>query len=103
MVLVTAQGEANFFVHKDILALHSQPFRDTLSERPAQLIVNLQDWDRDTVARLIEFLYRGFYHYPDPTPVSPGNEGHGMGSVSARPEALTSGRLTCTLIPINAY
>lgn len=103
MVLITAQGETQFFVHKEILALHSPPFRDTLSEAPAQLVVNLQDWDRETVSRLVEFLYRGIYNYADPTPLYPGSAANRTGSVPARPEALTSGKLTCTLVSINAY
>lgn len=100
MVLIAAEGEAEFFVHKDILAFHSQPFRDTLSAEPTQLIVNLQDWDRQTVSRLVEFLYRGMYHYPDPAPLSPG----GAASIPVLRKDLTSGKLlTCTYILMNEY
>lgn len=33
--------------------------------------INLNDWDSDTVRRLVEFLYIGDYWYPDPSPLSP--------------------------------
>lgn len=33
--------------------------------------INLNDWESDTVRRLVEFLYIGDYGYPDPSPLNP--------------------------------
>lgn len=61
-----------FFVHKDILASQSQPFQNATSgawKEGSDRKIILEDWDGDTVGRLVEFLYTGDYQYPDPEPV----------------------------------
>lgn len=70
---VTAQGQLRFFVHKDILASQSQPFQNATSgtwREGAERKIMLEDWDGDTVGRLVEFLYTGDYQYPGPELVS---------------------------------
>lgn len=99
MVLVGAEGESNFYVHKDVLALHSRPFRETITANAPYLLINLQDWDHATVARMVEFLYRGMYYYPDPVAINgaPGDAAQGVENAAARPEFLTGGKSsTCT-------
>lgn len=73
---LTAQGQLRFFVHKDILASQSQPFQNATSgfwKEGSDRRIILEDWDGDTVGRLVEFLYTGDYQYPDPELVSLGN------------------------------
>lgn len=73
---LTAQGQLRFFVHKDILASQSQPFQNATSgvwKEGSERKIILEDWDGDTVGRLVEFLYTGDYQYPDPEPVSLGD------------------------------
>lgn len=67
--LTSADG-VSFFVTKDILTSHSQPFRDATVE-PTDRKIHLPHWDSDTVARLVEFLFIGDYTYPDPSPLQP--------------------------------
>lgn len=72
--LLAQRGESRFLVHKDILTAQSKPFRDALTgewKEATERKVDLGDWDSDTVGRMVEFLYRGRYRYPDPEPLSP--------------------------------
>lgn len=58
-----------FNVHKDVLISQSEPFRKAITGgwlETAERKINLDDWDGDTVGRLVEFLYTGDYHYSDP-------------------------------------
>lgn len=71
---LVANDDVRFFVHKDILASQSKPFREATSglwKEAAERRIDLKDWDSDTVARFVEFLYIGNYGYPDPTPLNP--------------------------------
>lgn len=73
--LVT-QGDVRFFVHKDILASQSAPFHEAMSgewSEASERKFNLEDWDSDTVARMVQFLYKGDYQYPKPTPIHDGS------------------------------
>lgn len=73
IIELTARGQSRFLVHKDILASQSQPFRNAVSgvwKESTERKINLDDWDKDTVGRLVEFLYTGNYSYPDPDPAS---------------------------------
>lgn len=73
IIELTARGQSRFFVHKDILASQSQPFRNAITgvwKESTEHKIDLEDWDQDTVGRLIEFLYTGNYSYPDPEPAS---------------------------------
>lgn len=57
-----------FYVHKDILAHHSQPFKDATSgtwKESHERKILLPDWDAKTVGHLVQFLYTGDYNYPD--------------------------------------
>lgn len=70
MFELTAQnGEVRFHVHKDILISQSEPFRKAITggwRESTERKINLDDWDGETVGRLVEFLYSGNYQYPDP-------------------------------------
>lgn len=65
---LVAQDGARFFVHKDILAHQSQPFKGATSggwgESTERKII-LPDWDAETIGRLVQFLYTGDYQYAD--------------------------------------
>ncbi|KAL0631728.1 hypothetical protein Q9L58_009403 [Maublancomyces gigas] len=63
---LVANDDQRFFVHEAILSSQSTSFQNT-SERT----INLRDWNSDTVARLVEFLYCRNYDYPDPTLLEP--------------------------------
>lgn len=68
---LVANDDVRFYVNKDILASQSKPFREATSgtwKESTDRRIDLQDWDSDTVARLVEFLYVQNYPYPDPTP-----------------------------------
>lgn len=69
-----AGDDVRFFVNKDILASQSEPLREATTGPWAEVTeqkINLKDWDSDTVARLVEFLYIRDYTYPDPLPLTP--------------------------------
>lgn len=69
--LVT-KDDVHFYVNKDILASQSKPFREATTgcwKEATEHRIDLKDWDSDTVARLVEFLYIRDYPYPDPTPL----------------------------------
>lgn len=70
MIEVTAQsGEKRFSVHKDVLISQSEPFRNAITggwKETSERKINLDDWDAETVGRMVEFLYTGNYQYPDP-------------------------------------
>lgn len=59
-----AGDDQRFFVHKAILNSQSTSFQES-----SKHMIDLSDWDSDTVARLVEFLYCRNYDYPDPTPL----------------------------------
>lgn len=83
-----ADGDVRFFVNKDILGSKSKPFREATTgpwREAAERKIDLKDWDSDTVARLVEFLYIGDYPYPDPRPLRPGLESSGQDSEPAQP------------------
>lgn len=70
---LVANDDTQFFVNRDILASQSKPFKEaTLGpwKEAAERRIDLKDWDSDTVARLVEFLYIRNYSYPDPTPLT---------------------------------
>lgn len=72
--LLANGGESRFFIHKDILTSQSAPFRDALTgewKEASERKIDLGDWDSATVGQMIQFLYRGSYHHPSPTPISP--------------------------------
>lgn len=74
---LVASDDVRFFVNKAILASQSKPFREATSgpwEEASKRMIELKDWDSDTVARLVEFLYLRNYDYPDPTPLKPAPE-----------------------------
>lgn len=75
IIELTAKGQSRLLVHKDILTSQSQPFRNAITgvwKESAERKINLEDWDEETVGRLVEFLYTGNYSYPDPEPILPG-------------------------------
>lgn len=73
---LTAQsGERRIFVHGDILASQSEPFRKIVTghwRESTERKIDLTDWDGDTVTRFVDFLYTGNYRYPDPKPITHG-------------------------------
>lgn len=86
-----------FFVHKDILASQSQPFQNATSgawKEGSDRKIILEDWDGDTVGRLVEFLYTGDYQYPDPEPVS-------FGDTPEVPEAGARHKPPASLAPLD--
>lgn len=77
---LVASDDVRFFVNKSILASQSKPFRDATSgpwKEATERKIDLKDWDSDTVARLVEFLYTRNYDYPDPTPLRSDSESAG--------------------------
>lgn len=74
IIELTAKGQSRLLVHKDILTSQSQPFRNAITgvwKESAERKIDLEDWDKETVGRLVEFLYTGNYSYPDPEPILP--------------------------------
>ncbi|KAL0635221.1 hypothetical protein Q9L58_005867 [Maublancomyces gigas] len=74
---LVASDDVRFFINKAILASQSKPFEQATSgpwEEASKRMIELKDWDSDTVARLVEFLYLRNYDYPDPTPLKPAPE-----------------------------
>lgn len=74
IIELTAKGRSRLLVHKDILTSQSQPFRNAITgvwKESAERKIDLEDWDKETVGRLVEFLYTGNYSYPDPEPILP--------------------------------
>lgn len=74
---LVASDDVRFFVNKALLVSQSKPFQEATSgpwEEASDRRIELKDWDSDTVARLVEFLYLRNYDYPDPTPLKPGPE-----------------------------
>lgn len=73
---LVAQNDVTFYVHKDLLGFHSQPFKEAASgvwKESNERKILLADWDAKTVGRLIQFLYTGDYKYPDPSPTDEAN------------------------------
>lgn len=71
--LTTGEG-VSFFVNKDVVTSQSQPFLEATAgpwRESTERKIDLKDWDSDTVARLVEFLYIRDYTYPDPHPLTP--------------------------------
>lgn len=49
----------------------SEPFRKAITggwRETTERHISLNDWEAETVGRLVEFLYTGDYQYPDPVP-----------------------------------
>lgn len=70
-----SRDDVHFYVHKDILTSQSEPFQQATTgpwKEATDRKIHLVDWDTDTVARLVEFLYSDDYTYPDPSPLDPG-------------------------------
>lgn len=68
------RDNVRFFVHQDILTSQSKPFQQATTgpwQEASERKILLDDWDTDTVARLVEFLYSNNYPYPDPDPLEP--------------------------------
>lgn len=87
---LVAEDDVRFFVNKAILASQSKPFREAMMgpwREATERKIILTDWDSDTVARLVEFLYIGDYPYPDPSPLKPVPEPAGGDPESGLPEA----------------
>lgn len=66
MEIRAQDGAANFTAHKDILIAQSTLFESSVSGNGTERLVDLSQWDGETVARVLEFLYRGRYSYPNP-------------------------------------
>lgn len=67
---LVAENDVKFFVHKDILAHQSKPFKDATNgewKESTERKIQLSDWDAKTVGRLVQFLYTGDYDYPGPS------------------------------------
>ncbi|RPA98727.1 hypothetical protein L873DRAFT_1790115 [Choiromyces venosus 120613-1] len=67
---ITAEGGARrLYAHGSILSKHSQPFRSVVEgnwKESFEHIIDLNDWDGDTVERLLYFLHTENYHWPIP-------------------------------------
>ena len=58
------KGTRTFYVHGDILSQNSQPFKSIVDgnwEESVKRAINLEEWDADTVGRMIEYLYTKNY------------------------------------------
>ena len=58
------KGTSTFYVHGDILSRNSQPFKSIVDgnwEESVKREINLEEWDADTVSRMIEYLYTKDY------------------------------------------
>lgn len=103
MVELLAQGgESRFFVHANILVSQSQPFKNALAgnwKEATERKIDLNDWDGDTVGRLVEFLYRGNYQYPDPAPISAEDATTPQGSHGSSGSLAVSGRSRASTHP----
>jgi len=58
------KGTRTFYVHGDILSQNSQPFKSIVDgnwEESVKREINLEEWDADTVSRMIEYLYTKDY------------------------------------------
>lgn len=67
--IIAQSGEKRFFVHGDALAQKSEPLRKIIEgvrDEPGNRIIDLQQWDGDTVKRFVEFFYTGRYEVPSP-------------------------------------
>lgn len=94
---IVAQDDVRFFVHMDILAHQSEPFKEAISgewKESTDRKIILQDWDAETVCRLVQFLYTGDYQYVDHSssdvPLSPVVEEQSLDEHELPPRALTS-------------
>ena len=66
--------QERFLVHADILC-QSDKFRSTVRggwQDSRERVIRLEDWDEDTVGRLVEWLYRKDYSAPFPKDSEPG-------------------------------
>lgn len=71
--IVAESGQKRFHVHAGILARQSGPLQSVTTggwKESTEKTINLLDWDGDTVARFVDFLYIGDYQVPDPGPLS---------------------------------
>lgn len=65
---LVSKDDVTFYVHRDILSHHSQPFKDATSgtwKESHERRILLTDWDATTVGRMVQFLYTGDYIYSD--------------------------------------
>lgn len=70
IIELVAKNNGRFFVHEGILSHHSQQFKDATSgpwKESQERKILLQDWDEETVGRLVQYLYTGDYRYPNPS------------------------------------
>jgi len=57
-------GTGTFYVHGDILSQNSQPFKNIVDGNWKESVkqeINLEEWDADTVGRMIDYLYSKDY------------------------------------------
>ena len=58
------RGTRTFYVHGDILSQNSQPFKSIVDgnwEESVKREISLEEWDADTVGRMIDYLYTRDY------------------------------------------
>ena len=58
------KGTRTFYVHGDVLSQNSQPFKSIVDgnwEESAKREINVEEWDADTVGRMIDYLYSKDY------------------------------------------
>ena len=58
------KGTRTFYVHGDVLSRNSQPFKvivDGNWEESVKREINLDEWDADTVGRMVDYLYSKDY------------------------------------------
>lgn len=98
IIELVAKNNGRFFVHEGILSHHSQQFKDATSgpwKESQEHKILLQDWDEETVGRLVQFLYTGDYRYPNPSlPEKPRVGVAETEKVPSAPEVGRTGALT---------
>lgn len=88
---LNAENDAMFYVHRGVLAFHSEPFQKATSgewKEAAERQIQLTDWDGETVGRMIEFMYTGGYEYPNPKRLVPLVRTNAVATVPAAPVPL---------------
>ncbi|PUU83577.1 hypothetical protein B9Z19DRAFT_1118919 [Tuber borchii] len=68
------KGTRTFYVHRNILSQNSQPFKSIVDgnwEESVKREINLEEWDADTVSRMIEYLYTKDYTWQKNGKVKP--------------------------------
>jgi hypothetical protein len=86
---VTAEGGTRcFYTHASILSRCSQPFRSAVEGdwgESSERIIDLNDWDGDTVERFLQFLHTNNYQWPIPEK----NVLEGLGSIDGKNKLFT--------------